>query len=180
MKIFLVSGAAGSGKNLVSQFIKEYYEDKNNKGVITCFSKYIKVMAQEILGWDGKNTTKPRSFLQKCGDDLRKKYGIDVFINRLLEDIYLYEINNVDVLIINDVRLPIEIRYFKSRYPDCKVIYVKGNNSNKLNKKQKNHITEKALIDFDEFDYKIENNEDKNSLKEKVITILKEVDNNEH
>lgn len=180
MKIFLISGSAGSGKNVASHYIKEYYEELNQKCVISCFSKYIKILAQEILEWDGQNTTKPRSFLQKSGDDLRRKYGMDIFINRMLEDIYLYEINGVDVLIINDVRLPIEIRYFKSQYPDCKVIYVKGNNYNKLNKEQRNHITEKALIDFDEYDYEVENYENKKSLKAKIYNILKEVDINEH
>ena len=56
MKIFLVAGKAGCGKNEVADIIK------NNLGntVITSFSKYIKLFTLELTNWDGSDITKPR------------------------------------------------------------------------------------------------------------------------
>ena len=64
MKIFLISGTAGSGKGEVAKLIKEFYIYKLESSVITEYSKYLKSFARELTDWDGNPNTKPRKYLQ--------------------------------------------------------------------------------------------------------------------
>ena len=50
MKIFVVGGKSGSGKNEVAKMIEEFYTYKLKKCVVTEFSKYIKLFAKELIG----------------------------------------------------------------------------------------------------------------------------------
>lgn len=170
MQIFLIAGKSGSGKDEIAKIIKSYYEKNNKKVVVTGFSKYIKLFAMEILDWDGKNP-KPRKFLQDFGVEARK-YNERIFINRMLEDIKLYQ-NYCDALIIADVRLIKEIEILKREVSDLYTIHVIADKSkNKLTAEEKSHITETELDDYQNFDYTIKNNFDE-TLKEDVYKILK-------
>ena len=167
MKIILISGHAGSGKNEVANILKKYLKNT----VITNFSKYIKLFALEFSDWDGRDITKPRTFLQNMGDKLR---AIDenFLTNRMLEDFKVYE-SNFDYVIISDVRLVHELEYIKnnSKY-DVITMRVNANNSSKnLTLEQKKHHTETELDYYDKFDYIIENNFD-DTLEEKVKKII--------
>ena len=59
MRIFLIAGKAGSGKNEVAKLIKEYYIYKLEECAITSYSKYIKNFALELTNWDGTESNKP-------------------------------------------------------------------------------------------------------------------------
>ena len=108
MKIYLVAGKSGSGKGEVAKIIREYYLSKGRKPIITSFSKYIKMYAKEIIGWDGSEP-KPRKFLQDLGVTIRENIDMPLFfLNRMIEDIKVYNLY-FDTVIIDDVRLPIEI-----------------------------------------------------------------------
>ena len=108
MKVILISGHAGSGKNEVANILKKYLKNT----VITNFSKYIKLFALEFSDWDGRDITKPRTFLQNMGDKLR---AIDenFLTNRMFEDFKVYE-SNFDYVIVSDVRLVHELEYIKN------------------------------------------------------------------
>lgn len=167
--IFLICGKAESGKNLVAKFISDYYKDKNI--VITSYSKYIKLYAKELSNWDGLDENKPRTLLQNIGSLVRDNIHYkDFFVKRMLEDIKVYQYYNNDV-IISDVRLPNEIEDIKNTFNNVYAIKVNKEN-NSLNDKQKNHITELALDDYEEFDYVINNNSSLENLKQVVYSIL--------
>lgn len=178
MKIFIISGKAKSGKNEVAKIIKEYYQKYEQKTVITDYSKYLKIFAHEILNWDYKENDKPRTFLQNIGMDIRNKYGYDFLINRMMEDINIYQ-DYVQNIVISDARLPIEIEQIKDNYDQVCTIHVIGA-ENKLTKEQQGHYTEHALDEYNKFDYVIDNNDNIESLKIKVEQILNEVDKNEY
>lgn len=169
MRIFLIAGKSGSGKDEIAKIINSYYKRNNKKAVITGFSKYIKLFAMEILDWDGKNP-KPRKFLQDFGVEARKS-NEKIFINRMLEDIALYQ-NYCNALIIADVRLIKEIEVLKRKVSDVYTIHVIADKSkNNLTSDEKRHITEIELDNYQNFDYKIKNNFDE-TLKEDVYKIL--------
>lgn len=169
MQVFLIAGKSGCGKDEVAKIIKEYYKEINKKAVITGFSKYIKLFAMEILGWMGDNP-KPRKFLQDFGE-LARKNNEQIFINRMLEDIKLYE-NYCDIVIISDVRLIKEIEILKEKVSALYTIHIVADKSkNNLTEKEKQHITETELDNYDKFDYTIKNNFDA-TLKENVYKIL--------
>lgn len=175
MRIFLLAGKARSGKGSVARAIKEYYDDKNQKTIITEYSKYIKILAKEMTDWDGLETTKPRKFLQDMGTFIRKNLKMpDFFLNRMKEDLKIYE-KFYDNCVISDVRYPIEIDEIKKYFPYVTSIFIINEHGNyDLTVEESNHETEHALDDYHGFDYIIVNDEQE-ALKEKLKNILKEI-----
>ena len=170
-KIFIISGKARSGKNEVSKLIKKYYSNK--KSITISFGHYIKDYAKRLSNWDGSEETKPREFLQQLGIELIKnKINNKLFINRILEDIEIFSYF-YDIIVISDARLVDEIEILKQKYSKSICIRVIRNDyDNKLTLKQKNHLTEIALDNYNNYDFIIEND---SNLEEKIIKILKEV-----
>lgn len=173
MKIFLIAGKAHSGKATIANIIKEYYKD--DLTIITEYSKYLKLYAKEILGWDGSYETKPRAFLQELGYDIRKNMDKNFFIKRMLEDIEIYQkYTNVSNLVIADIRYPEEIDAIKNKFEDVIVIYtVNEFGDSLLTEEERKHISEIALADYKEFNYVVHNNNIE-KLKEEIENIMKE------
>lgn len=174
MKIFVVGGKSGSGKGEVAKMIEEFYIYKLKKCVVTSYSKYLKLFAVELTEWDGVSEDKPRDFLQEFGTKIRE-YDKYFFTKRMIEDIKIYE-NEVDVVIIDDARMPLEIEELKENFDDVTSILVVNQFApSKLTIKQQSHITETALESYNEMDYTIAN-DDINVTKDKVFKILEELE----
>lgn len=168
MRVFLIAGKAGSGKNEVANIIK----NKFRNSVVTGFSKYIKLFALELTDWDGRDFDKPRAFLQNMGDTLRSVHE-DFLTKRIREDLLVYEKLGIENVIVSDVRLVNEIEYFKN-IEDLDVVAIRVNAINSkrnLNEEERNHHTELELDNYDKFDYVIDNKFDEN-MKKDVIKIL--------
>ena len=166
MNIYLLVGKAGSGKNYVANILKQ----KLPNAVITSLSKYIKLFALELGLWDGDDNNKPRKFLQTTGDKLRA-VDENILTKRMLDDIKVYEMLNIKNIIISDVRLLNEINNLKNSDYNIIVIKVSSKKSNrKLTIEEQNHLTEKELEDYKDYDYLIENNE---RINEQIEEILK-------
>lgn len=178
MKIFVVAGKAGSGKGEVAKIINEFYIYKLQTCVVTEYSKYLKRFAVEMTDWDGVSANKPRDFLQQFGSKIRA-YDKNFFTKRMIEDINLYELGGIDVVIIADARMKEEIEKLKLNFDDVYSIYVVNQFAqSELSITQQAHITETALEDYDDFDYTIAN-DDLKTLKEKVFKILEGIEKNE-
>lgn len=171
MKIFLVAGKSGSGKGEVAKLIKTYCIENKNKAIITEFSKYLKMYAKEILGWRGEEP-KPRKFLQDIGVTIKENMDAPLtLINRMLEDIRVYELY-FDAVIISDVRYPEEIEEIKKKYKEVYSIYVVNQFSkSKLSLEEQMHITETALENYGNFDVTITNDQ-LDKLDDKVYEFL--------
>ena len=170
MKIFVIAGKAGSGKGEVSRLIKEYYTYKMQNTVITEYSKYLKNFAIELSDWDGNPNNKPRKYLQELGDKIRR-YDNKFFINRMVEDIKIYE-EFVDNVVIDGARFPNEIEEIKLNFDNVYSIYVENQHDvSKLSIEEQSHITETALEDYKEFDYILANDK-MELLKDKVFKYL--------
>ena len=173
MRIFLVAGKAGSGKNEVAKIIKEYYIYKLEKCAITSYSKYLKNFTMELTDWDGTPANKPRDFMQQLGDTIRKNDPF-YFTTNMIKDLEIYE-KYVDDIIISDVRMPEEIEEIKKNFDNVYAIYVVNQFGNStLTVAQQSHITEIALEDYHEFDYTLAN-DTMDSLKDKVINYLESI-----
>ena len=173
MKIYIISGKSGSGKTRVGRIIKDYYFNLDKKCIMTEFSKYLKLYAKEIIGWD-YHDPKPRAFLQTIGSEIRNDNEL-FLVNRMLEDIRIYE-KHADVLVISDTRLPQEIESLKSKFNDVISIYVKNEfGPSKLSIEEQKDITENGFPSDYPFDYVIINDTE-DTLDDKVINIIKEID----
>ena len=172
-KIIILTGKAQSGKNASANIIKKYLEKQNKKTVIIAYAKYLKDYAKEITNWNGRETTKPREFLQQLGVELiKKEIDENMLINRIKEDIKVYEYF-FDVIIISDARFESEIEEIKKEHK-VTVIKIDGK-ENKLTNNQKKHITETALDNYSKYDYKIEKKTTKQKLKEQIEKIMEEI-----
>ena len=168
-KIFILCGKAKSGKNLIADFIEEYYSDK--KCIQLSYAYYLKQYIKKITTWDGNEQNKPRDLLQSLGIDLVKKIDDKLLIRRVMEDVQVYSYF-FDVIIITDARLIEEIETPKSLF-NCITIRINKDDNN-LTLEQKKHITETNLDNYRNFDYVINNN-DISETKNQIINILKEV-----
>ena len=168
MRVFLICGKAGSGKNEVATIITEYYKNS----IVTGFSKYIKLFAMELTDWDGRDFNKPRAYLQNMGDTLRS-IDLNFMTKRVYEDLKVYKHEGIENVIISDVRLLNEIEFFKNQKDlDVITIRVNSNTSKRdLNLEEKEHHTETELDSYQGFDYVILN-EFNERLKDDVINIL--------
>ena len=173
-KIIILSGKAQSGKNETANIIKQELEKQNKKTVIIAYAKYLKDYVKEITNWDGLEETKPRELLQLIGVELIKnKIDENLLINRIKEDIEIYKYF-FDVIIISDARFINEIEEIKKQNKNTTVIKIEGLENN-LTKKQKEHITETALNDYNNYDYTIENKNTKENLKKQITKIMEEI-----
>ncbi len=171
MKVILIAGKARSGKTKAAHILKEILETKKEKVVITEYSKYIKLFAKDLLGWDMISEPKPRTFLQDMGEYVRKLKKDTYFTERMKEDLRIYE-HFVDVVIISDVRMPKELDELSSFQP-LKIQVVNDLASYDLNEEQARHETEHALDHYQDFDYIIKNKTEK-EMKEILKEIVKE------
>lgn len=174
MKIFIISGKAGTGKNKVATLLKNIYKEKNKNTINLAYASYLKEYAKNILNWDGREETKPRAFLQHIGIDIVKRIDNQMLIRRIVEDIQVYS-NFFDVITISDARFPEEIETIKNKFQDVKVIHILGRENN-LTEDEKKHITETALDDYEHYDYRIQNNGTVEELEKKLISIVNEVE----
>lgn len=164
-KIIILSGKAGSGKSSVANIIKE-----NKNCIILSYASYIKDIAKNVLSWDGNEEEKPRDFLQQFGDVI-KNIDSNLLINRMIEDIKMYSYF-YDLIVISDARFVNEIELIKNNFNDVYSVNIYGRDNN-LTKEQQNHITETALDNYFEYDYKIKNDINiENSIKNILEEIL--------
>ena len=178
MKVYIIAGKAGCGKNTTANYIKDCYEKMGKKTVITEISKYLKLFAYEVKDWDGKRETKPRAFLQEVGSLIRHElYNEDFLINRFLEDIKVYE-RFVDVIVVADARLPREIDLIKEKCSAISIKVINEFNDYELKGDEKHHETETALDAYNKFNYVL-HNKTFEGLEKDTNNIVSEVENNE-
>lgn len=172
MKIILISGKAHSGKTKLGEYILKYAKINNLRAIQTEYSKYLKLYAKEIIGYDGSRENKPRKFLQDLGsyirEDLNQKH---FFTDRMLDDFKVYE-KFADIVVISDVRLKEEIEDIKNNgYKPITIKVINEHSPYNLTLEEQNHITEIALESYLDFDYILENKEfkDLESFAKKLV-----------
>lgn len=168
MKVIIISGKAGSGKDTVASILKNKLVGRT---ILLSYAHYLKMYAKNIINWNGEEETKPRTFLQELGD-IVKDMDHNFLINRVIEDIEVYK-HYFDNIIICDARFKDEIEIIKQKY-NAIVIRVNGDYNN-LTTIQRHHNTETALDNYHNYDFIINNDSDLYSLDKKVNNILEEL-----
>ncbi len=159
MKIYLLAGKAGSGKDLMGRYMKTQYDFAGHNACILHITTPLYEYAKNYFSWNGDMANKPREFLQEMGIEIiQKKLGKKYFLlDRLCEDIDILK-NFFDVFIIADGRLLFEFEELKRRFPDIKIIHVfRENFDNKLSEEEKKHVTETEMEEYKDYDYIVRN-----------------------
>lgn len=159
MKIYLLAGKAGCGKDLMGRYMKRQYDFAGHNACILHITTPLYEYAKNYFSWNGNMTNKPREFLQEMGIEvIQKKLGKkDFLINRLCEDIDILK-NFFDVFIIADGRLLYEFEELKRRFPNIKIIHIiRENYDNQLSEEEKQHVTEIEMEEYKDYDYIVRN-----------------------
>ena len=173
MKIFIIGGEAKSGKSTFGNLLKEELKDYGYKPCVMQITNPLYNYATNYFNYDPNKDPKPREFLQKMGIEIiREKLGKkDFLLNRLYDDIEILG-NFFDVFIITDARLINEFLSIKAKYEDVVSIkLIRSGYDNKLSDEERNHITEKEIASYNDFDFIVEN-QGLDSLKEKALEII--------
>ncbi len=170
-KLYVLAGKARSGKDTMALFMENCLKEKGKKVIRLSYGIYPKYYAKLICNWDGKDETKPRSFLQKISvesRDINKGY----VTRRMEEDINILK-DYFDVIIITDSRLKEEVEMPKEKFKNVITIKVtRPNFKSPLTKKQQENIIETALDNYNNYDYIMENSGTLEEFKEKIKGIL--------
>ena len=159
MKIYLLAGKAGSGKDLMGRYMKTQYDFAGHNACILHITTPVYEYARNYFSWNGNMAEKPREFLQEMGIEvIQKQLGKKYFLlDRLCEDIDILK-NFFDVFIITDGRLLFEFEELKRRFPSIKIIHViRDNYENELTEQEKQHVTETEMEDYTDYDYIVRN-----------------------
>ena len=156
MRIYLLCGKARSGKNTIADIMKKKLEKNGSKVCEVAVMRTLKGYLKDYFGWGGKEETKPRTLLQEMGQDILMDMP-NFHIDRLYEDIKVLS-KYFDTFIVPDVRMVHEIEYMRKNFSDVVVIgVVKEGYISPLTQEQSNHITERDLDNYKDFDYEIIN-----------------------
>lgn len=159
MKIYLLAGKAGSGKDLMGRYMKTQYDFAGHNACILHITTPLYEYARNYFSWNGNMAEKPREFLQEMGIEvIQKQLGKKYFLlDRLCEDVDILK-NFFDVFIIADGRLLFEFEELKRRFPSIKIIHViRDNYENELTEQEKQHVTETEMEDYTDYDYIVRN-----------------------
>ena len=173
MRVYVIGGKARSGKSTFGNYLREELKDYGHKPCVMHITDPLYGYARNYFDWD-ENEDKPREFLQKMGIEIiKEKMGKKTFlIDRLFEDIEILE-NFFDTFIITDARLVDEFDAISSKYMDVVIIKLERDNyDDRLSEEEKEHITEKEIDYYKDYDYVIKNTSLK-KLKEAAVEIVR-------
>ena len=172
-KLFILAGKARSGKDTTADIIEKYYKDK--KIIRRMYGRWLKDYAMMLSDWSGNDEDKPRSLLQELGVKSRE-INPNYTIRRMEEDINILK-DYFDIIIITDARMINEITMPKEKFKETVTIKIeRPNYESNLSKKEKANITETALDNYNDYDYKVINDGSLEDLETKIKNILKESD----
>lgn len=170
--IVLLSGKAEAGKTLASNIIKENLEKEGKRVLILSFAGYLKFIAKEYFGWNGKKDQEGRTLLQYLGTNVVRKKNPDFWVKTIYDLIYTFE-DEFDYFILDDTRFPNEIDYFKER-DESSYITVRINRNefeNSLSEEQRLHPSETGL-DGRKMDVEIYSASGKECLEKEILEKL--------
>ena len=175
MKILMISGKSGSGKDAVSFILKEKLADK--KILVIHFADLVKYYAFQYYNWNGEKNEEGRALLQKIGTTIMRGFDKDYWA-RIVAEFLAAVSDSYDYALIPDWRFINEYEVVSSyneniitirvnRYDDKGNLYVNP----ALTPEQASHISENELDNFC-FDYIIENIGDLNTLEDSVNKLI--------
>ena len=155
MKVICISAKAQHGKDTSALILKELYEVKGKKVLITHFADLLKYICKQYFGWDGNKDEKGRTLLQYIGTDVVGAKNSAFWAEFIVNILKFFE-NEWDYVIIPDCRYPIEVETIKKQFDTVVLRIERPNFDNGLTEAQKNHPSEVSM-DYYVFDTVIYN-----------------------
>lgn len=157
MRIVVVNGFGGSGKDTFEKYVIDYATTHRYKVSKTSMIEYTKEQAKK-LGWTGGKTLADRRFLSDLKDSLTR--WNDSPFNDIQNKIRDYEKNDYTLLFI-DAREPEDIDRIKLLSPNVSTLLVKRQETDNI--VYGNHADD-CVLDY-AYDWVIENNDSLDDLR---------------
>lgn len=186
MKIIMISGKAGSGKDTIANFFKDELIASNKRVLVMHFADLVKYYATQYFNWDGEKNEAGRSLLQEIGTTVMRgrypEYWAEI-IGKFIDAYTIPEHSFFDYILIPDWRFinEYEVVYDYAAIQNNETITIrieryddaglKWKNPN-MTSDQLNHISECELDNF-AFNWIIENRGTLEDLRNSVDEILK-------
>lgn len=171
MKVILISGKAQHGKDTTANILKDYFESKNKKVLITHYGDLVKYICKTLFNWNGEKDKAGRELLQRVGTDNIRKVYPEFWVRHIYELLTVFN-GEWDYVIIPDCRFPNEIEIFSEGGFNTITIRVNRINfKSPLTIEQQHHSSETSL-DHYIFDYKIDSESGVENLKTEVMKIV--------
>lgn len=162
MKIFMLTGKAGAGKDTAYGLIAHLLKDK--LVLREAFADSLKSIAKSLT-WDGVKDEKGRRFLQDLGK-VARAYNKDVWAKMVACKITF---KLADIIVITDWRFPNELDVLRKYFPDIVTVRITGRQTD-LGENSKD-VSEHSLDHF-VTDYTISNDSDLDSFKDNLKAML--------
>ena len=150
--IITVSGKARHGKDTFSNLLKDKLTQKGKRVLRIAYAEYMKYIATQYLGWDGRKNEAGRTLLQQLGTEKVRSKQPDFWVDNVIRLVNVLR-SDFDYVIVSDCRYPNEIERWKDEGYEVIPVHVdRPGFESELTEEQKNHISETAL-DGHEFDF---------------------------
>lgn len=164
-----ISGKSGSGKDTFADILKEELEKLNKRVLVIHFADLVKFYAKQYFYWDGVKDEKGRTILQHLGTDLIRAHEPDYWAKIVAQFIAIMgETNTFDYALVPDARFPNEIEVVRQYVPNTIALNVVRQNGEWVNplftEEQRNHPSETALQNYNDFSFIINNDSDLTNL----------------
>ena len=181
-RTILISGKAGSGKDMTAQFMKAELEKHGKRVLIIKYGDAVKWVLRDYFNWDGKKDAVGRTLLQYIGTDVVRAKHPNFWTAIVVGLLQCFEpYHDFDIALVPDARFPNEVDIALQELQNCIAVRVERKNEDgsewinpALTEDQRNHPSETSL-DHYAFDYIIHNDEGLETLKESAITILEDL-----
>lgn len=179
MKIIMISGKAGHGKDTFATILKEQLVNDTKKVLIIHFGDPVKDALTRYYNWDGKKDEHGRAMLQRLGTEILR-HAYPTYWAEIIAKFISATAQDWDYVLIPDLRFYNEFETVcKYNTNVCTIRVNRFDNQGKLyyntnmTDEQRCHISECALDDFN-FNYIIENRSDIDALRESADLLIKE------
>ena len=166
MKVILISAKAQHGKDTSASILKEIYEAKNKRVLITHYADLLKYICKTFFNWNGEKDDYGRTLLQQVGTNTVCAKQPDFWVDFIISILNLFN-DSWDIVIIPDCRFVNEIEKMRANFDTTLIRIIRPDFDNGLSEIQKQHLSETALDSFD-FDYIVYNTGSLEDLKNKL------------
>ncbi len=158
MKLYLITGTSGSGKDELGYLLQEELNKLGKKSCLLKVTRPLYEICKNHFGWNGDMDNKPRDLLQTLGIEVIKEklHKKDYLINNLIEEIEILDLY-FDVGIVTDIRLVEEIETLNTKFDTTTILIERVNYLSQLTEKQQKHLTENDFLRYNKYNHKIEN-----------------------
>ncbi len=171
MRIVVVSGKAGSGKDTSAVIMADILRKAGKRVLITHYADLLKYICRQFFGWNGHKDEDGRHLLQYVGTDVIRKVDPDFWVGFLRDVLFFFE-DKWDYVLIPDLRFPNELSVLRDAgFETIHVRVLRDGADNGLTEKQKEHLSETAL-DNCLPDLTLRNDEDIPALQTKIAALI--------